>query len=121
MATLMRFLTARRFAAISEVSRIACWTDFWESAGLRMKTAALPAAALLSRVFCITQTRSEGRSRDGPPLSQRGEGSHVRQPCARESRGAAPRVTRRTPAPPFVCMQALFQPSTMVPAIRKRR
>ena len=37
------------------------WTDFWESAGLRIKIAALPAAALLSWVFCITQIRLEGR------------------------------------------------------------
>lgn len=27
--------------------RLTVWTDFWESAGLGMKTAALPAAALL--------------------------------------------------------------------------
>ena len=54
-------VTARRFAAPRNGRRTAGWTDFWESAGLRMKTAALPAAALLSRVFCITQIRFLGR------------------------------------------------------------
>lgn len=51
--------------------RIVGWTDFWESAGLRIKIAALPAAALLSWVFCITRIRLLGQGRVGPILSRR--------------------------------------------------
>ena len=56
----MRSLTNQPFAdspSPRNRCRIAGWTDFWESAGLGIKTAALPAAALLSWVFCITQIR----------------------------------------------------------------
>ena len=93
---MMHYPTACRFAASRPTSWISGWTAFWESAGLGMEKAALPAARLSFGVFRITQVRLEGRGRDGPPLS------------------------RRAPAPLLSCMVALLQRCATVPVIRKR-
>lgn len=65
------------------------WTDFWESAGLEKKQAALPAAALLSWVFCITQIRFLGRDRTGSPLSRHAPAPLISCSCSATSAKSA--------------------------------
>ena len=95
MATLMRFLTARRFAVPLTRGPLCRLDRFLGIGWTAHKNSRSTCGCITFSGILHNPGQCKGRHRNGCSLSQRGVDVHVSQPHARESRGAAPRVSQR--------------------------